>query len=62
MSTRAISKMPDMDRATHFMAMAAQCRHRARLELDMRVREKLHEAALQYDARACASMMVLEDA
>lgn len=50
-----------MERATEFMALAANCRRQARLKPDPRIREKLLEDAARYDAHACASMMALKD-
>lgn len=51
-----------MRKATEFMQLAAHCRRQARSEPDFRVRLKLEEAAIQYDARACANMMAAESA
>jgi hypothetical protein len=50
-----------MEQATDFMALAAYFRRQARLEPDSRLREKLVAKAAHYDARACFSMMALED-
>lgn len=47
-----------MDEITEFMRLAAHCRRQARTERDPVLVQRLFEAAVQYDARACASMAV----